>query len=344
MFERIKLKLANIDVTFADRERAIKQFEEIGERGTYPVYLIYGPEGCGKTALLTQAKVILEDYGYAVVYFSPLEKKFEKRVSVSEDVKDLAKPLLEILLGESGARFVNIAIELAARLMDYRKRVAVLADDIFQAVGLDQAENYVKMLLNLIEYPPLSVERVAVLVASSEGESRARVGRHDWANMYGFWNMKADGFRQLYDQIPGEKPSFDDIWKLTGGNPRLLAQLYENKWNVNTIMKLIIEKRNLESFVDNLEKIQMEVLREALEDPDALRRRLREAEGEDKANISRLINELIRLNLVMRMPSREDFLWIDEPPPEKDPELGIGEDYAWQTPLHREAVKMVLGA
>jgi hypothetical protein len=34
--------------------------------------------------------------------------------------------------------------------------------------------------------------------------------------------------------------------------------------------------------------------------------------------------------------------WIDEPPPEKGHELGIGKLAAWQTPLHREAVRKVL--
>jgi hypothetical protein len=35
-------------------------------------------------------------------------------------------------------------------------------------------------------------------------------------------------------------------------------------------------------------------------------------------------------------------LWIDEPPPEKDPELDIEKYVAWQTPLHREALKRAL--
>ena len=39
---------------------------------------------------------------------------------------------------------------------------------------------------------------------------------------------------------------------------------------------------------------------------------------------------------------REPQFWIDEPPPERDPELGIGRHMAWQTPLHREAVRRAL--
>ncbi len=342
MAKRIRLRLADIDVTFADRYRAIKQFEEICDRGTYPVYVAYGPEGCGKTAILYQAKEILEECGYTVIYFSPLEKEIGKRLSVSEDVKDLAKSMIEVILGESGARFIEKAIELVSRLMHYRKRIAVLADDIFQAVGVERAEIYVKTLLNLIEYPSAPIDRVAVLVVSSEGESRARIGRHDWADVFGIWNMNMDGFRDLYSQIPGKKPDFDDVWRWTGGNPRLLARLYESRWSVDAVVQWITERRDLVSLVKNLDKIRLEVLRESIDDPDALLNRLGEAEEEDKAKISRLIDELVRLNLIMRMPSRRDFLWIDVPPPKKDLELGIGEYYAWQTPLHREAVKIVL--
>jgi hypothetical protein len=46
--------------------------------------------------------------------------------------------------------------------------------------------------------------------------------------------------------------------------------------------------------------------------------------------------------IVYNIYEREQIFWIDQPPPEKDPELGIGKDVAWQTPLHREAVKRAL--
>jgi len=44
-------------------------------------------------------------------------------------------------------------------------------------------------LLNLIEYPPGDYEKIVVLVTSSEGMSRRRVGRHSWATFRILWNM-----------------------------------------------------------------------------------------------------------------------------------------------------------
>jgi hypothetical protein len=46
--------------------------------------------------------------------------------------------------------------------------------------------------------------------------------------------------------------------------------------------------------------------------------------------------------IVYSLRDRNPELWIDEPPPEKDPEIGIGRHVAWQTPLHREAVKKAI--
>jgi len=64
---------------------------------------------------------------------------------------------------------------------------------------------------------------------------------------------------------------------------------------------------------------------------------------EDRNSPQELINELVEKNLIIyNMHSRLEYRWIDTPPPERDLELGIGRYVAWQTPLHREAVKKVI--
>jgi len=209
-------------------------------------------------------------------------------------------------------------------------------DDIFQAVGLDKAEVYTKMLLNLIEYPPGEYERIVILVSSSEGITRERIGRHRWATFRIMWNMSREGFKQLYDQIPGEKPQFEEIWRLTGGNPAALEQLYRYSWRFDRTIDDIAMRKNLRIFISSLSSTELEILKDILREPDIIIERLRESEAQ------KLRMKLIELNLIVELWDRDPWLWIDTPPPEKDTELGIGKYFAWQTPLHREAVRRTL--
>jgi len=111
---------------------------------------------------------------------------------------------------------------------------------------LDKAEVYVKSLLNLIEYPPESYENIVIIVATSEGLSRWRIGRHLWALTMPMWNMSKKDFEELYEKIPKPKPSFEEIWRLAGGNPRILSMLFESMWNANTIILVyLLRKRGL---------------------------------------------------------------------------------------------------
>ncbi|MEM0040739.1 MAG: hypothetical protein QW360_01055 [Thermofilum sp.] len=93
--------------------------------------------------------------------------------------------------------------------------------------------------------------------------------------------------------------------------------------------------RKLLYFVNSLSMDEKKLLSEAVENPDTLYTR-------DQIP---LLDKLVGKNLVVDdIPPQSPDLWIDAPPPEKDTELGIGKHVAWQTPLHREAVKLALKA
>ena len=336
--KRIKTSFAGLEVEFVDRERALEQVREFGERGTFPVYVVYGPEGCGKTAFLKQAKTILEEeYGYHVIYTNPLAKRVEEILQYSPSAEAVVKEVLSATPDPWG-KMVDVTITIAGWIIKRfrRSRVAVLIDDVFQAVGVENAEAYVKALLNLIEWPPAEYDRVVVLVVSSEGVTRERVGRHSWADIFVMWNMAREGFEELYKALPGPKPPFDDVWKWTGGNPRYLERLLKRQWDVGQLVKWLIVSKGLGDALPALSRVKLEVLREAVEDPDVILERIREREVQELRDL------LIEKNLIVRVWDRDQYLWVDTPPPEKDPELGIGRHYAWQTPLHREAVRRAL--
>ncbi len=303
----------------------------MAERGTRFPVIIYGPEGCGKTALLRQSAKIFESYGYAVIYYSPVEKELDSALYLSVGVRDVVKDVLAAIasfVGRDG--FVHRVFELITKVMKFQRRVAILADDVFEAIGIEKAEIYVKALLNLIEYPPSRIDSVVVLVGSSEGLSRKAIERHSWARTVGMWNMTRNGFRQLYDQVPGDKPAFEDVWRWVGGNPRYLAKLYEAEWDPETVVEELAGKRELRLIAREWRRD----LEEAVNDPDYL--------WEEYARLEEMVKRLVELNFIFENVPRREYLWIDEPPPERDPSLGIGREFSWQTPLHREAVRRVL--
>jgi hypothetical protein len=333
VYNKIKLLFTpELEIEFIDRERALKQVEELAEKGTrYPV-VIFGPEGCGKTAWLKQAVEVLREAGYDTIYIDPLHKAFIAYSNAKDIIKKLEDASTEVI-GVAEVKLATMAIDAVKELISVwkKEKVAVLVDEVFQAIGLDKAEIYVKSLLNLIEYPPRSYERMVIIVATNEGVTRRKIGRHRWASLRPMWNISRKGFEELYEKIPSPKPEFEDIWKLTGGNPDELSKLYQAEWDVNRVITELINSKELtSSFIEKWKGW----LDEAVKDPDILWR----------ANVpDELVRELIAKNLIVyNMYDRDTWFWIDEPPSEKDLDLGIGKHVAWQTPLHREAVKRAI--
>jgi hypothetical protein len=268
-----------------------------------------------------------------MLYIYPIERGFYAEIGI-RDVKARLLEVLKEAAEETWVRVAWIVIDVARELIKAgRRRLAVLADDVFQAIGLDKAAIYVKGLLGLIEYPPSSYDVIVIVVATSEGISRREIGRHRWADLISMWNMSREGFHELYSQIPGEKPHFEEIWRLTGGNPKALTEIYRAGWDIEIAIERIISRKGLRGFIQALGENERRWLGEAVKSPDTLFTRER---------IS-FMEELARLNLVIYdVPPRKDYLWIDNPPAEKDLEIGVGKYVAWQTPLRREAVKRVL--
>jgi hypothetical protein len=332
MVKKIKLPFTpRIEVEFTNRDRGIKQIYEIGERGTRFPIVVFGPEGCGKTSWLKQATVILGEMGFEVFYVNPLYRDFIAKT----DIREVVNKFIEAVSEAIGVQFKLAAlVTLIVRELLTRwgkKKIAVLVDDVFQAIGLDKAEFYVKELLGLIEHPPASYDNIVAIVATSEGVTRQRIGRHLWAMIMPMWNMSREGFEELYSVVPGSKLSFNDIWRLTGGNPRIYSLLYQVDWDVDkVIVDLVKEKELTPSFISKWRSW----LEKAVEDPDILW---------DPSTPRELVSGLIERNLITYdLYPRDQRFWIDEYPPERDLDIGVGRYVAWQTPLHREAVRRAL--
>jgi hypothetical protein len=329
---RVKLRFAGLEIEFTDRDRGIQQVLEFAERSTWYPIVVFGPEGCGKTSWLKQSVEVLRKLGFDTIYIDPMHRDF----ITYTDVWNVARRFAEAAAGAvdvAGVKLATLAIDSVKELLSRwrKRRVSVLVDDVFQAIGLDKASIYVKSLLNLIEYPPQDYEKIVVVAATSEGFSRWEIGRHRWALLRPMWNMSRKGFEELYEKLPNPKPPVEEVWRLVGGNPDALRRLYQAGWNAdNVAAELAKSKRLTKDFV----RKWGQHLRNVVDDPDNLW-------GEEVPE--ELVNELTARNLIVYdMYDRDPWFWIDEPPPERDLEIGVGRYVAWQTPLHREAVKKAL--
>jgi len=99
--KRVKLPLLpGLEVEFTDRDRAIRQVEELAARGTALPMVIYGPEGCGKSALLRQAAAVLRELGYEVFYLNPLDRAYHADVTMPY-IKNAFMQFVEKALAEN---------------------------------------------------------------------------------------------------------------------------------------------------------------------------------------------------------------------------------------------------
>jgi len=328
--KRVELSFAGLKIGFCDRERAIHQIGEFAEKGTWHPIVVFGPEGCGKTSWLRQAVELLKELGFSVIYFNPMRKEFLAEVgikSIEEEVSELLRRASSV---NALAGFIGYLIDFAKEAIKLgKKKLAIIVDDAFQYVGDREAAFFVKGMLEIIEHPPGDYEKVVAIAATSEGSSRWEIGRHRWAEIMPMWNMSRKGLEELYEKLPSPKPDFENAWRLTGGNPEMLARLYQANWDVEVVVKRLIRAKKLKDLVKWRQR-----LKEIIEDPDSLFEKDFPEEFKD---------ELIAKNLIVYdMYDRDPVFWIDEPPPERDLELGIGREVAWQTPLHREAVKKAM--
>jgi len=330
---RVKLQfIPGLEVEFINRDRGIKQVYEFAEKGTWYPVVVFGPEGCGKTSWLKQSVEIFKELGFSVIYFNPLRRDFLVEVGV-KSVEERAQEVLKQVFSEYElARFIWSVIDFVKDVIRLgRERIAVIVDDAFQLTGSHNAALFVKGLLELIEHPFEKYEKIVAIAATSEGFSRREIGRHRWANLMPMWNMSERGFRELYEKIPGSKLEFNEVWRLTGGNPDVLRKLYQAEWDVGIVINRFLREKEITlSFINRWRSY----LERAIEDPDVLW---------SPDTPQELIDELIAKNLIVyNMYDRDYVFWVDEPPPERDLELGIGRHVAWQTPIHRDAVRKAL--
>ncbi len=318
---------------FIDRESEIHYLLKVFEQGFYPILYIYGPEGCGKTRLLKElVRKLVDKDNYFVLYVDALETTDVKRVfwtppKYYERILDL----LGAISGNVGRIVVETIsewlVKLLRRIDVEDKHVVVLVDDVVQSIGLDKILPYSKKLLNLLEeIHELKPRSMVILVTTSEGKSRRILLKHRWTSMRLLWNLDKGSALKLLQVLRVPRDSVNKYVQLTGGNPRAIIELYKQSWNEEEWIAMYRER--VEVLIRGLDREQRRQLLEAAENPDALLDASQE-----------LVSKLIDFNMIIELPNSK--LRIGGKPYKPDPTLGIGEHFAWQTPVYAHIVKQL---
>ena len=97
VFSRVKLRFGGLEVEFVDRDLALGLVGDWARRGTGFPKVVYGPEGCGKTAWLRQSVELLKDYGFEVVYVNPINREFLAEVNITDLREDFLRLVKEAI-------------------------------------------------------------------------------------------------------------------------------------------------------------------------------------------------------------------------------------------------------
>ncbi len=79
--------------------------------------VIYGPEGCGKTAWLLQSVELLREFGFEVIYVNPINKEVLAEFGVASLRDEFLKMVREALAQNALGRLAWLAFDLAKELI-----------------------------------------------------------------------------------------------------------------------------------------------------------------------------------------------------------------------------------
>ncbi len=314
---------------FVDREAELNVLQRYAERGFYPVLYVYGPEGCGKTRLLKELISRLKGReGYLAVYIDAQSTgSVEEALTGSREVVELLTAALEASSGPVG-RLLALLLTRFTRWLDRRvvrgEHVVVAVDDVAVSLGVELAESYAKSLLSLVEQLySYGASSVLVVASTSEGESPRRLARHSYVRLVQLWNLSRDAALQLMDVLGAPEEVWEEVWRLTGGNPRSIVELAVQGWDIGGWLEAV--ERSVSLALGDAVKRYGAPLAEVVEDVDVV---------DDYPELRRL---LVEANLVT--PVTRPCLGYTPP---VDPGLGVGRRWAWQLPVYRHAVRRLL--
>jgi len=323
-------------IPFVNREEELRVLEKMSYTGRYLPLYIYGPEGCGKTRLMKELVNLLNRReNYITLYIdthSPTRTVEEALKPTIQKIIDIVGEVMEGVqepIGKSIALLLSkILNQIAGKIRVKGKHLTIIIDEVSTSIGLEKTSWYLKYLQNLSEtlLETHKPESILIIATTSEGQSLSEVMRHTYTDVKLIWNLNEESAKKLLLElgISSEKKQ-DEIWRLTGGNPRAIIEIVRDyEGDINAWKEKISNIRITPMLKQVKEKGLIKHLVKAVETPDDITETLEQI--------------LIQHNLIIYKAPRT----LTNSKVEENSELGIGKYYAWQIPVYREVLKEIL--
>jgi len=244
----------SLNINFVDRLCETRQILNIIDRmkiGSW-IHVVTGPWGCGKSewarALVYALNKIDE---YNVIYLDLTEKEIDKFYATTKmELIELIEDVIKEIAGDRAKipwYVYRVLKEIYVKMKTRSRDLIIIFDEITYAIRRDryELEAFVnslgqKLIAIANEY---SCKAHAIVITSDQLASRYfTLLSGKLLSNYVMWNLDKNSFSKLVKSL-NSPLDIDSLWKIIGGNPRALAEIWLNyDWNLSYYIERQIDK------------------------------------------------------------------------------------------------------
>ena len=213
-------------------------------------FVIYGPWGCGKTEFFRLLTKVLDEFeDFVVTYVNLTEIELDRVIiNVKPDVKNVIIQLVKDVNGDI-LKIIFHVYELIKRTFKklnlVNKFVIFIIDEITKSldryrISIRDFVSGIDKLIHDITKEFKLRKMCLILITSDQTASimfRREIGKS--LDMYMMWHLSKNASNELLKELNCSL-DYDQIWKLAGGCPRIVIDLWRNNWVVEHVLDIIL--------------------------------------------------------------------------------------------------------
>ena len=243
-----------LNINFINRRHETEQLLNIIRRlGTKPwIHVITGPWGCGKSEWARALVFALNKLDKCnAVYLNLTEKEIDKFYATTKrEIVEFVEEIVKHFLGNRMKitwYVYRIAREIYSKMKIRGGSFIIVFDEITYAIGRNRYE--IEAFVNSLGRKLIDIAREfscithAVIITSDQLTSKYfTLLSGKLLSNYIMWNLDKNSFHILIESLKAPY-SVDKLWRILGGNPRALIDLWlKYEWNLTEYIGEQIDK------------------------------------------------------------------------------------------------------